>query len=685
MTPHIRWVGVGLIASAMLALAGAAAAWDVICETVPGSECRDPFARARSLWREHPRAEHRALLDRSLEISGLPAAFRQPFSVVTFTSDEPLSGPDGTPYLSIRPVKIEPDRRRIRDLSIPGFANLPDFSYTLWDFAAGNEACPPDPANADPLDCHNYETHIGWLNANHMLPQARRWYEHLHAIALELAAECRTTAEAIPPGLRERYQGFVLSCEKQALMVEAVGHHYLQDSWAMGHMWERWGGTEIADFGGNRALGFAVAAFTGLIHGAKAVFDDTPGFELLGPWDDPMCGPHENVAYLDAGEMVSGAGDRFIAELRGEGPAAAGDRFGPQRRSLFGCAVDGLRAVYGATAQAHGALADPLFSEFDLSRSVADGSCWDQRATNRAIAEGCGVHRGAAPGATRFLPDADALAQDPAPFQPLIMAQLTVAPAVAGAPLLDPITAARFSLDASFACALAIAKAKDPAQADLTDLASGGLPALAGIQPNSFYARGAAASRVPPAFYADPFPPWNLDDVDPTVAERKEALHLLVAFANARQRCREFSASDLEDYRFAVQFAKDTNQGATVVDARCGQCVQMLEPHLRHGIEGNHDTRREALCSLLEPGSAFVYTGEDPNDFTGSEPTGFPSLATATREYCGCDDATTTTTTSPTTPTSVPITTTVTSVTVTTFPCFCEPPLQCCAGTFCCF
>jgi hypothetical protein len=266
------------------------------------------------------------------------------------------------------------------------------------------------------------------------------------------------------------------------------------------------------------------------------------------------------------------------------------------------------------------------------------------------------------------------------------MAQITVAPVVAGAPLLDPLTAARFSLDASFACALAIAKASDPAHADRTDLAAGGLPALAGIRPNSAYARGNAAARVAPAFYADPFPPWSLDDPDPAAAERKEALHLMFAFANARQRCREFSAGDLEAYRFAVQFAKDTNQSASVIDARCGQCIQMLEPHLRHGIDGNHDARREALCALLEPGSAFVYTDENPSDFTGTEPVGFTALAAATREYCGCEDPSPpTTTTAPSVTSTITVTTTVTSVTATTFPCFCEPPLACCAGTFCCF
>ncbi len=669
---------------AFLALAPERAlSWDVVCRTAAGTECPDPFASARTPWHPDPRSEHRALLDRTLVISGLPASLRDTVFATTFTRNEALSAPGGVSYTSIHPVRIEPDRVEVRELSIPAMANLPDFSYTLWDFATGNEACPPDPGNDDPLDCHNYETHIGWLNANHMLPQAQRWYEHLHAIALVLAGRCRAAAVTITPPLRDRYEGYLRACEKQALMVEGVGQHYLQDAWAVGHMWERWGGTEIGDFGNDRALGFAVAAFTGLIHGAKAVFDDAVGFELLAPWDDPMCGPHPNVSFVDLGSTLPGAGDRFVTELQGGGPAAAGDRFGPQRRALLGCAADGVRAVYGATAQVHGPMGSPVFSEIDLSRRVSDGSCWEQRATNRAIAEGCGVHRGAAPGATRFLPDATELATSPDPFQPLIMAQLTVAPTIAGAPLLDPVTAARFSLDASFACALAIAKSRDLAQADLTDLASGGLPALAGIQPNSFYARGNAGARVPPAEYADPFPPWTLEDGD-GVAERKRALHLMFGAANTAQRCEDFDAADLEEYRFAVQFAQDTSQPADVVDARCQQCVQMLAPHLRHGVEGAHDERREAFCGLVTPGAALVYTGEDPADFTGSEPLDFGSLEAATREHCGCDGPPTTTTTTTTTttvdggpgtsaPTSPPGSTTTSPP-----PCACSFPLVCC-------
>ena len=77
---------------------------------------------------------------------------------------------------------------------------------------------------------------------------------------------------------------------------------------------------------------------------------------------------------------MSSFGDLFLSELLG----APGDPYGPQRRALFGCAVDGLRAVYDATAKVHGPLEAPNFPEIDLSRSVANGTCWSQQSPSKA-------------------------------------------------------------------------------------------------------------------------------------------------------------------------------------------------------------------------------------------------------------------------------------------------------------
>jgi hypothetical protein len=642
MTRSKHWLAL-FVFTVAAAASVRARAWDVACEVVPGVNCADPYARAQTYWGPAPRAEHRALLDATLELAGLPPSLRDKFTLNVFASDDALLVENGGSYHSVRPVLHDAARRRSREMSIPGMANLPDMSYALWDLAAGNELCPPDPSpGADALDCHNYETHIGWLNSNHMLPQSRRWYEHLHALALTQAAECRRQSDAVPDALRDRYKPYLLACEKQALMLEAVGHHYLQDSWSMGHLWERWGGTEEEDFDGDGALGFAVAGFTGLIHGGKAVFDES--FSAFAPWDDPMCAPHDNVTYVDKGatpvEEHPGAGDIFLPAVNGMGALGAGDPFRAQRRALFGCAVDGMRAVYGATGRVHGALHEPVYTEFDPLRSVDSDSCWAQRATNKAIAEGCGIHRGEAPNAVRITPPENlSPLGTAAALQPLLMAELGIIPFIAGAPaILNPVTYNRFRLDASWACAIAMALALDPEYRDGTDLAEGGLPALAGIEPNHVYARGDPATHTPPAFWADPFPPWSLNDDESEEAPRKEMLNLFLADANAAQRCRDFGAADLDGYVAAVAQARNAGADSLVVDARCGQCVQLVAPHLRHGVAGNYDTGREAFCGLVaSDGAAFLYTEEDPGSFTGPEPLTFAALEEAARTVCGCE------------------------------------------------
>lgn len=90
--------------------------------------------------------------------------------------------------------------------------------------------------------CHEYFPHIGMLNSNHMVPQARRFYDHYHRLALQRAAQCATVFDDLSAAHRDRFRPYVLACEKQALALEAVGQHFLQDAWSMGHMWERWGG-----------------------------------------------------------------------------------------------------------------------------------------------------------------------------------------------------------------------------------------------------------------------------------------------------------------------------------------------------------------------------------------------------------------------------------------------------------
>lgn len=615
-----------LLAILVLVAPPLARAWNVSCLDEAGEECPDGYAKVRTPWGPHPQSEHRRLFERTLELAGLPMSLRETFELTVHADDATLSGEEGRSYQSIRPVRSGARHIVRRELSVQAMANLPDNSYTLWDWASGNEICPPDRGNADALDCHNYETHIGWLNANHMLPQSQLFYEHLHRLALDRAKECKLIHDELLPPERARFDALLRACEKEALVLEAVGHHYLQDSWSMGHMWERWGGVEIADFRGSRPLGFAIAAFTGTIHGAGAMIP-------FGAADDPMCAPHDDENYVDDPDAEPrehpGVGDVYLENFlfQADGPWA------PQRRALFGCAVDGVRAVYAETAQVHGAMQAAAAAEIDGSRHVTDLTCWRQRATNEAIATGCGIHLGVYPFQTQALSGVTS-APMIAGILPLALSSV-LAEVVAGVETLPIDDAARFAADAAYTCTLAAAHAAIPGIAQQTNLAEGGLPSLVGVEANSVYARGNAFSTpiVPPSSYADPALPWQLDAAE--ARDEKEALNLTFADAHAADRCRTFSVADLNVYRSEVALAQAEGD-PEVFEARCSQCAQLVAPHLRFGVEGNHDPLREAFCAFVALGTpAFVYTDEDPATFPGADDS-LEASRTAARTWCGC-------------------------------------------------
>jgi len=288
-----------------------------------------------------------------------------------------------------------------------------------------------------------------------------------------------------------------------------------------------------------------------------------------------------------------------------------------------------VREVYVETAQLHGPLGAPDGSAFDGTRRVADDTCWGQRATNRAMGTGCAVHRGAYPAQFKLAIDLNNVES-----LILLMVETEVAPRVPGAPVLNPADAETFRADAAYACTEAIAMGMDPATAGGTELASGGMPSLLGIQPNSAYLRGGVG--VPPATWADPFLPWTLDHPDPQQQVRTEALHLTFADAHAADRCTRLVEADLNAYRDAVGALVANNPTPELLDARCGQCVQMIAPHFRFGRPGNHDPRRDAFCAYIDPASAFVFSGEDPNLFSGSEPTDHASRLDGVKAWCGC-------------------------------------------------
>src|SRR5262249_27544848 len=202
-----------------------------------------------------------------------------------------------------------------------------------------------------PKACHNFRTHMGAANSNHFLPQAGQAYRHYHKIALQIASECAKTAQA----LVQRPEFVVVAREGgvEALAYGAFGQHFLQDAWAMGHMWQRWGSPDrVAPF-----LDSVIVAITsGLIHGAQGVLQDAASWipDLNAAyWDDALSAWQRGVAWRSDAypQPQDGAGDLWLSLV--EAPVS---HFPAQRDQLHMCTAAGLRAIYAATGQIHGTL-----------------------------------------------------------------------------------------------------------------------------------------------------------------------------------------------------------------------------------------------------------------------------------------------------------------------------------------
>jgi hypothetical protein len=173
--------------------------------------------------------------------------------------------------VSLKPVNfIDAKRTQQRTMSFPEFAQLPDHAYSLWDWALGNETCPlgdSTPAVA----CHEFKTHMGPVNSNHFAPQSAFFYEYYHDLALARAADCKKMITKLGDA-RARFADSV-ACGREALVLEAVGQHFLQDAWA----WVR----GSAGLAGHRRLPIAHPSpppqSSGLIHGARGARGSADG------------------------------------------------------------------------------------------------------------------------------------------------------------------------------------------------------------------------------------------------------------------------------------------------------------------------------------------------------------------------------------------------------------------------
>jgi hypothetical protein len=554
---------------------------------------------ARHRW-VGPLDEHRLLFERAREAAGLPAAVSATFALDTFTSDATVAiGAAQSGTLIPTPFALS-KRQRTRHLSVAELSQLPDYSYSLWDWATGHETCPLT-GGGDPTVCHDFTTHMGPVNSNHFLPQAQNFYVEYHQLALSRADAClamQTKLGADAP----RFSAFLKQCELEAIALEAVGQHYLQDAWSTGHMWARWGSPELSDFPGAadepRDRAVLVALVTGLIHGSRGVLQKLPGWTSYDV-NDALCSPQASVQYVHEGVLHHGLGDDYLPQL----PATLGDTgmFGHQVTQLMSCAVSGLSEVYQRAGQQHGA---PGARAMGLrSVMVNSEACFGQRATNLALSEAAALQLKVA-GQQVVLPLDSRFVGWMVPKVARQQGEVAVPPKLRNE--------FRFSMMRSMTKLRLLAKEFPEG----TQAANGAMGALVGVEPNTAF-----AARTPIATYLEPALPWP-GPADRPTEEKSRAFALAGLFhrAHAADWCAQTDAAGLEAIRVHTADATLDAEGKL---AACAACVEISSRHLRLGTPVAYDLTKEPLCKLLDANAPVVYQlGAD--------------VTAGAKAYCGC-------------------------------------------------
>jgi alpha-tubulin suppressor-like RCC1 family protein len=595
----------------VLMVASTAWAYDSKCYHPDGGICAEGPDAARNRWLG-PLDEHRELFSRAAAFSGVPGELFVDFDLPVFLGDQTVSVEGRAEPSFISPSLSAVKVAARRTTTVAEFAQLPDFSYSLADWALGNETCPVDAFLSTPVDaerCHAFSGHMGALNSNHFLPQAREFYVAYHSLALARAAECRHLNQGIPAAARDRFTTFFTDCQREALILEAIGQHFLQDAFSAGHMWERWGSPDPRDFP-DLPSAVAIAMTAGLIHGVRGVAQDAVG---LGPdsaveFDDALCAPHDEVQFVGGqfSTAAQGVGDLYATQLN------TNPRFEAQRAQFYSCSVSGLRAVYEATGELPGAPSGTGLRSVE----VTSDACFGQRVTNAAMWRGAGIDFSTTSGVHTFLP-----------LEPWLAGYLVpILGGTATGGLGDPtqgnalLRVFRYRVSVlRLASQLTFTNASDP---DGTSLARGELHPLLGIEPNGHY-----AMAMPRSPYFDPPLPWGPVGGSQPVDVWKSAIARTFHRAHALDWCHAFAAGgalDLESLKTAVSTAAPGSQH----NLACEVCTEFAVRHVRQGT-GVTDYQRdqEPLCGHFEGDGAvqFIY-----------QPSTGQSAQAAAQKWCGC-------------------------------------------------
>ena len=324
-------------------------------------------------------SEHLQLTEQSIEdlewISSLFSYLPQCSEVKDFNSDLP---------------KLKWNSLTTRTFCPTMFSELPDYFYSMEDYINQGNECPPF-KEWIVGDCHSFTHFMGGLNSTHFPPQLRTIYEKYHQIALELRDMHFSLEDALKDN--PEYSDYPQECAMEALTYESIAQHYLQDQWAMGHMWHRWGSPSIHDFPifptndnsdplekrVNGAYATVIGAVSGLIHGWRSTVEggvdqylDPDGYLAQYLKNDPLSYYTEGVEWRHKlwAMHYPGTGDLYLNDqLLFDNH----DRFYEQSLELFSCSRSSFRELMDEDYQ---------WSDYE--------DCWDNFATNRAMYIGFG-------------------------------------------------------------------------------------------------------------------------------------------------------------------------------------------------------------------------------------------------------------------------------------------------------
>lgn len=616
----------------MIVMADAAHAW----QSGPEPAERQGPGEARQVWsaiESNPPNEHAELLQWAMQMAGMPGELgsNEPYfeAIAYVDRAKKVAG-----LSSVEPVDFAiATGVAKRPYTINGFAGLPDHSFSLWDWAAGNEHCPEhtilgtamDPSLDVTQTCHRFDTHLGFLNSTHFVPQSQETYNWYHNLAIDRAKQCKNLAinfKASPSfalsDMYGRMRQMVQECEREAMIIESIAQHFLQDAWAMGHMWERWGYPTFYGFPGStrkeqQEYAALVAMTAGSIHGfdaATLILD----IVQVNNGDQMSFGRDTEVLFVEPGggpPFYFGVGDLYVDTLLSE-------EYDEQRNKLLLCSEAGIVQVYDETDQWSGERVGPKDIRDPVTTNEVDPAsdyCFGQRATNSAIASGWGFHIDNP--ILRGLGLAPVRIASPKSVSSLVLRKV---PELVSIP--DDLRARYRSEMVFLASRIALMGKEKPggtnlAQKDLiTSRGSGKGGTFLGVPLN-----GSATAETPPATYADPSLPWPNSLESPA--------HIQTPERNARWIARLFNQAHVADWCTDAEAAPSTLKGrvaaapAAETPAACAACVEMASRQVR--LQG-----KESICEAAT--DSFLATSID-GDAAATE------TKIVAQQYCGCAPA----------------------------------------------